>query len=144
MKKQDDRRSYREAKRITKRNIWDRKCKEIKSFVDGRKAAILAFHKCTEKSEQKHSTIPINNWVAYYKDLMTETRPEFLTPSTPHIDIEVEKISVHVETVRQAVRMMKNGKSPGSGGIPAELIKLLQPVTNLINKCLNRYRVPKE
>lgn len=160
-KEQRDRESYLEAESKTgrkvnnaKRSMWDRKCKEIDSLLGGRKTAeswrFINALKSPSKNSANIDTIPMNNWVTHYKQLLTETRQEFLAPSiSSHIDIEGETVSVDVETVRKAVFRLKNGKSPGPGGVPAELIKhgthnLFQAVTDLINKCLSGQPVPKE
>ncbi|XP_045477944.1 uncharacterized protein LOC123683087 [Harmonia axyridis] len=136
-KEQRDRESYLEAKSKTrrkvnnaKRSMWDRKCKEIGSLLGGRKTAeswrFINALKSPSKNSANIDTIPMNNWVTHYKQLLTETRQGFLAPSiSSHIDIE------------------------GPGGVPAELIKhgthnLFQAVTDLINKCLSGQPVPKE
>lgn len=59
-----------------------------------------------------------------------------------------EKINVQVKTIEKAVRTLKNRKTPGPGGINAELIKnktskLFRKITRMFNRCINGQTTPK-
>jgi hypothetical protein len=56
--------------------------------------------------------IPIDRWVQYYQDLLTENRPEYegtKNISPTQTDGEIREVSE--EKLRKAVRNKKNGKS---------------------------------
>ena len=87
--------------------------------------------------------IPIDRWVQYYQNLLTENRPEYegTTNITP-IQMDREIVEVSEERVRKAVRELKNGKSCGPEGVYAEMLKhgtdkLITMLTWVINRCLN-------
>ena len=55
--------------------------------------------------------IPIDKWVQYYQNLLTENRPEYEgTTSITPIWMDGERVEVSEERVRKAVRELKNGK----------------------------------
>jgi hypothetical protein len=56
--------------------------------------------------------IPIDRWVQYYQDLLTENRLEYEgTKNITHKQIGGETVEVSEERVRKAVTELKNGKS---------------------------------
>ena len=62
--------------------------------------------------------IPINRWVQYYQDLLTENRPEYRgTANITPTQMEGETVEVSEE------RELKNGKSCGPEGVYAEMLK---------------------
>ena len=62
--------------------------------------------------------IPINRWVQYYQDLLTENRPEYRgTANITPTQMEGETAEVSEE------RELKNGKSCGPEGVYAEMLK---------------------
>ena len=68
--------------------------------------------------------IPIDKWVQYYQNLLTENRPEYDgTTSTTPIQMDGERVEVSEERVRKAVRELKNRKSCGTEGVYAEMLK---------------------
>jgi len=84
--------------------------------------------------------IPIDKWVQYYQNLLTENRPEYegTTNITP-IQMDGERVEVSEERVRKAVRELKNGKSCGPEGVYAEMLKhgkdkLITMLTWVINR----------
>lgn len=63
--------------------------------------------------------------------------------------IGINYIEIQEEQVTKAIKEMRNGKAPGPGGIPVELIKngtpkLYRMITKLMNKCINEGNIPKE
>jgi hypothetical protein len=79
--------------------------------------------------------------VQYYQNLLTEIRPEYegTKNSTP---MDGDIVEVKEETVRKAVRELKNGKSCGPEGQYAEMLEhgtdeLVTMLTWVINRCLN-------
>ena len=92
--------------------------------------------------------IPINRWVQYHQDLLTENRPEYrgnknITSTQTEGEVEVSE-----ERVRKAVRELKNGKSCGPEGVYAEMLKhgtdkFIPMLTWVINRCLNG-KVPQQ
>ena len=86
--------------------------------------------------------IPIDKWVQYYQNLLTENRPEYKgTTSITPVQMDGERVEVSEERVRKAVRELKNGKSCGPG-VYAEMLKhgtdkLITMLIWVINRCLN-------
>jgi len=87
-KRYEDKQAYLESKRQTRRIIiaeknemWDRKCQEINTYIAGRNCTeAWKFIKkliTSEKESVHFQTIPINRWVQYYQNLLTEIRPEY-------------------------------------------------------------------
>ena len=67
--------------------------------------------------------IPINRWVQYYQDLLTENGPEYRrTKNITSTQTEGEKVEVSEERVRKAMREIKNWKSCGPEGVYAEML----------------------
>lgn len=159
-KDQDDRQAYLEIRRQTrnkiateKRNMWDKKCKEIDTYVGGRKSTeswrFINKLKNPGQDAAQIGAVSIDEWIKHYEQLLTESRPEYMITTPTEIYVEGETVTVDTEVVKNAISKLKNGKAPGPGGIPAELIKygtdkLFQAITNLVNKCLNGDPVPDE
>ena len=86
--------------------------------------------------------IPIDRRVQYYQNLLTENWPEYEgTKNITPIQIDGEIVEVSEERVIKAVRELKNGKSCGSEGVYAEMLKhgtdkLITMLTWVINRCL--------
>lgn len=60
-----------------------------------------------------------------------------------------ERIQLTIERTEEAVKNLKNGKTSGPGGIPAELIKngtckLIRLITKLFEMCINEGIIPEE
>ncbi|XP_049809026.1 uncharacterized protein LOC126252198 [Schistocerca nitens] len=59
------------------------------------------------------------------------------------------KLNLEIETVKTAIKSLKNGRATGIGGIPAELLKLgtkklMELLRNLFERCLNGEDVPND
>jgi hypothetical protein len=93
---------------------------------------------------------PIDRWVQYYQDGLTENRPEYegnknISPT----QTDGEIVEVSEEKVRKALRELKNGKSRGSEGVYAKLLehgtdKVIKMLTWVINRCLNGEEAPQQ
>lgn len=104
--------------------------------------------------ERTHiSYIQGNQWHDYYKKLLNEDRPIFLTTPTDHTDISQEitdaSIEVTLQDVKNITKKFKNGTSPGPGGITSELIKfgsqkLLRMIQKMFEITVNGERLPAE
>ena len=95
-----------------------------------------------QKKESVHlQMIPIDRWVQYYQNLLTENRPDYEgTKNITLIQMDGEIVEVSEERVRKTVRELKNGKSCGPEGVYAEMLKhgtdkLITVLTWLINRC---------
>ena len=111
--------------------MWDRKCQEINKYVGGKKCTetwkFIKIVRTSEKESVHLQMIPIDRWVQYYLDLLTENRPEYEKTkniSPTQTDGEIGEVSE--ERLRNAVRELKNGKSCGPEGVYAELLNMEQ------------------
>lgn len=156
-----DKINYKEAqakvrKRITqkKNEAWEKNCNKINTYIGGRRST-ESWKLIKKLREQKKKEIisPITNekWEQYFKDLLTENRTEFTNKENNVIEINVESSPFRVtrKEVTDICRSLKNGKSPGPGDIPAELIKigtekLYDHLRKLFQSCLNGAEIPKE
>lgn len=55
--------------------------------------------------------------------MLTEHIPEYLNQTQTEIQIEGEQIHINPLTIKNAIKQLKNDKSPDPGGINAELLK---------------------
>ena len=75
--------------------MWDRKWQEINTYIAGRKCSeawkfIKKFR--TSETENVHLQMtPIDRWVQYYQDLLTENRPEYEGTKKSHLYRWTEK-----------------------------------------------------
>lgn len=160
-KEEEDRQKYHQCKRqarqlvtMEKNKIWDNKCQEIDTYIGGRKNTevwnFIRSLKNTGKNNAYIQTIQPEEWREHYKNLLQETRQEYLLNSTRRdIYIEGEEVQVSIDTVKNAVGSLKNGKACGPEGIYAEMLKngtpkLLENLTYVINECLNGNPVPDQ
>ncbi|XP_060536578.1 uncharacterized protein LOC132708327 [Cylas formicarius] len=136
-----------------KNESWDRKCEEINNYIGGRKCSEVWKFISTVKNPGKDKLdiqlIKPEQWLKNYKDLLRESRPEYLTESPRHFNVQGEEVEILEETIRKAVMNLKPGKSSGPEGIYSEMLKygthnLFRNLTIIINKCLNVHPVPKE
>jgi hypothetical protein len=132
----------------------DRKCQEINTYIGSRKCTetwklIKKLEHQKKKSVHLQMT-PIDKWVQYYQDLLTENRPEYEgTKNISPTQTDGGIVEVIEERVRKAVREVKNGKSRGPEGVYAELLKhgtdkLMKMLTRIINRCLNGEEAPQQ
>ncbi|XP_072384738.1 uncharacterized protein [Diabrotica undecimpunctata] len=159
-KQQKYRDEYLELKRITrrttvkaKREMWDKKCQEINTYLGGRKWTetwkFLSKIRTNKRKSTNIQLISTQNLEKYYGELLTENRDEYLTQSPTEVNIEGEDITIQVIEIGKAIKELKNIRSPGPGDIPAELIKcgsqkLFETVTWCINQFINGSPVPDE
>ena len=68
--------------------------------------------------------IVIHDQILYFQDLLTENRDDILDMyEKDSIEQEDSHIYFTMEIVKDAIKLLKNNKSIGIGGIPAKLIK---------------------
>lgn len=97
-----------------------------------------------EIAELYESTlIPEHKWEQYLTELFKGT-PNGIGTNAPRIQHDVE---VSIDEVAEAIKSLKNRKSPGQNGIYNELLKcggqhLTEELTKLIKNILNTCRIP--
>ena len=156
-----DKMEYKKAqanvrKRVTeqKNQYWEQTCKRIQSYIGGKRCseAWRVLKNLRSKGCNKISIqgIPLNEWKAYFENLLTEDRPEFLE-KTEEVEVEENRdiITLDLITVEMAISSLKNGTACGEGGIQVELIKcgtrkLFELLRNLFERCLNGEEVPQQ
>lgn len=149
-------------------NWWLRKAQEIQGFADSNnlhefydavKAAFGPTKRTTAPIRSADGTTLFKNkedilsrWAEYYKGLLNKfnpTDPEVLEelprlPSVPELDLEPTLPEVH-----KAIEKMKNRKSPGPDGIPAEIYKYGGPsisayLHSLLVSCWRARKIPAQ
>ncbi|KAL3266323.1 hypothetical protein HHI36_010501 [Cryptolaemus montrouzieri] len=96
------------------------------------------------------SPIGMNDWVKYYKGLLTEDRPKFQQEQNFRSTEETQEIeNISSMEVKEAVKYMKNGKSSGAGNLNIELVKaapdaLIEWIVVLFYLCLKGQKLPEE
>ena len=155
--KLDDKIVYRQAQARVRRVItrkkneaWEESCMKINTYLGGRKSTegwkvIKGLRR--NKMRDIISPVPIDKMEDYFKDLLTERRPEFQggVISTK----EGSNVEIQLQDVVKAVRELKTRRAPGPGGIPAELIKcgtgkLFEHLRKLMQDCLHGSEIPKD
>lgn len=130
----------------SKNEMWEKKCEELDRCMGGtRVAQAWRTIKNLRKDGKQNNNLPLisnNEWTAYYKQLLTENREEFIAH-----DIAVDTAynttvrEITVEEVKDTLKKTKSGKAAGPGNIPIELVKygpdiLLEILTKIFNKCM--------
>lgn len=154
--KQYNRYRYMVKKEVTKakNEAWNIKCAQINSMIGGSRSreawnAINNLKKNTNE-RRKISAINIKTWEDYYYKLLTESRDEYL-----NLNLTAEETAnkvtepITVEEVKDALRKMKNNRSPGPGDLPIELIKhatstVFGILSTIFNKCLLGDKIPED
>jgi hypothetical protein len=126
--------------------VWDQECAEIDTYIGGRRCAEVWKFLRSVKTEYIHRRVN-----TYYKKLLAEDRPSFITKEmiTKETTIEDNSIAVTTEEVETAVKKLKTGKAVGPGNIPAELLKnvpqkLHKMIAQLFTLCVNEHIIPTE
>lgn len=155
----EDRKSYKRANKIVKDKIkyeknrmWELKCREIDRMVGGSQSSEVWRLLRSMRNNTQHSNLNIfsmEEWTRHYETLLIENKPDF----TEINDDVMAHISEHLEVtyteLEEGIKAMKNGRSPGPGGVPVELVKnggqsFNKQLLQLINNCLQQYRIPKQ
>lgn len=154
----DTRGAYRKAQArvrllITrkKNESWETNCSRIDTYLGGRKSAeSWKLIKGLRRDMKRDiiSPITISQLDEHFNKLLTEGRPEFQTGNAENI-VEDHSMEIRVEEVVKAIRELMNGRAPGPGNIPAELIKcgtgkLVNHLRDLLQKCIDGDDIPKE
>jgi hypothetical protein len=95
--------------------MCDRKCQEINTYIGGTKCPkawkFMKKFKTLEKESVHLQMIPVDRWVQYYQELLTENRPEYEeTKKISPTQTGGEIVEVSEERLRKAVRELKYGK----------------------------------
>lgn len=147
----EDRQQYtqinREVKRVinrTKNEAWENKCREIEQFIGGTRTKMawktISSLRKDNKNRINLPVIQMNEWVDYYKDMLTEDRQRFKNMET-RTEVQGTIPEITKTEIEKSIKKMKNGKSPGPGGLPIELLKhapdsLIDILQVIFNKCL--------
>lgn len=130
---------------------WDRCCQRIDSTLGYNRVreswGVLKKLRAPRKGNVL-SQISDRAWKAHFEDLLRESRPQFKeerrrTRTTPG------RVTVTMEELTQALKSSKNGKAPGPGGIPMELLKaggdrMMSILLEIINLVLGGDRIPDD
>ncbi|XP_072392124.1 uncharacterized protein [Diabrotica undecimpunctata] len=146
-KHQVDRDKYLNLRRTTRRvviaakkEMWDRKCQDINTYIGGRKCSETWKLLYKIKNTERNTQFPTEKWKEHYENLLTESRAEYTTQSPTEVFVEGEEIVVGVDMVKKAVTELKNGRAPGPENIPAELIKCgTDKLFLALTWCMNKY-----
>lgn len=139
--------------RKEKQQSWERKCQEVEMYIGGTKTnEIWKFIKQVKspKMEKVHiQSISVSKWEEYFKKLFQEGRSDCLGITERETTSPAREITVTEERVKRCIKGMKDGKAPGPGEIPSELIKngtpkLVRIMTKLINSCINKGDIPED
>jgi len=157
---QEDRNLYirtrREVKKKTiraKNETWEKTCQEVEQHIGGTRSQsawnVLRSLKKEESNKINLQMIQMDQWVEYYSNMLIEKRDDY-----KNINImipekrDVPEISVN--EIKKCLKAMKNGKSPGPGGIAVELLKsapeiALENLADIFNRCLiHEEEIPQE
>ncbi|XP_044757762.1 uncharacterized protein LOC123315921 [Coccinella septempunctata] len=154
---QEDRDTYNAMKRATrnkinkaKNEIWDKKCREIDTYIGGRKSTevwkFIKNVKSTGKEKSNISVIRQQQWIQHYTELLQERRPQYRDEENA-FNIQGENIEIDMEMVVENIKGLKQGRSCGPEGIYAELIKngtkkLFHLLTTIFSRYINGEDVP--
>ncbi|XP_047107262.1 uncharacterized protein LOC124776352 [Schistocerca piceifrons] len=139
-----------------KNKVWEQSCQKIESYIGGKRNTEAWKTIKNLRRNSKETThikyITHDSWEKYFKSLLTENREEYLgNPEyNEMIDLQAENyIRLEIETVKTAIKSLKNGRATGIGGIPVELLKLgtkklMELLRNLFERCLNGEDVPND
>lgn len=159
-KREGDWTSYRNQqtrvrKKITtkKNESWEQECLRIDSYI-GEKRATESWKimKSIRKNRKKDLITPITlkNWDSYFNELLTEKRAELeIEDSSPYVRMQAFPTRISRKEVKDICLSLRNGRAPGPGGIPAELIKngtekLYEELKTLFQYCISGQDIPKE
>lgn len=159
-KTEEDRLIYNNKKNEVRRTVkrekdkmWDHKCNEVNAYIGGRKNTeawkFIKAHTIDSREKVPIQIIQQHEWMEHYSSLLSENREDYNIVQQEHVNIQGEQISVTTDTIKKAVRGLKNNRAPGPEGIQAELIKcgtekLYHMITTIINRCLNDHPCPDE
>lgn len=149
----EDRKTYvrlnRETKRIVskkKNELWERKCEDVERYLGGSRVAqawkVIKNIRKERKEKGDINLIQNRKWEEHYRTLLTENRNECLGEiDEVLVNNEIDIQAINKEEVKKELREMKNGKAPGPGDIPIELVKhgpdiLIEILVDIFNKCL--------
>lgn len=154
--------------RVLKNQWWTQKALEIqqladtgdtRGFFEATRAVYGPSHRCLTPLRSKDGLYLMKDkeaithrWKEHYEELLNrDTTPDFEAldqlPQLPIFESMAEPPSL--SEVRDAIRKMKNNKSPGADGIPAEVLKeggpvLLEHIHTLLIKIWKKEEIPAQ
>lgn len=132
---------------------WENACAQIDQYLGGARNSeswkLIKNLQADRKEKVNITQIKPTDWENYYKNLLTESKKEFLEDEEALETQEHEEIVITQELVQKAIKTLKNNKSSGPGGINPELVKhgpekLVRIITTLFNKIINEEEPPRE
>ena len=94
--------------------MWDQKCAKIDTYIGGRRCTEVRKFLRSVKTEYKDTApveiISIGEWNTYYKKLLAEDRPSFITNEMiiKETTIQDKSITMTTEKVETAVKKTKD------------------------------------
>lgn len=130
---------------------WEQCCNRIESLIGGSQSTEVWRTVKTMKTnnrDKSNQLITLKEWKDHYNTFLTETREEFKEPELG-INVTEQLEQLTTDEVKQCIKEMKSGRSPGPGNIAVELIKcggtaLVDRIAKLMNTCLQQQRIPLE
>jgi len=138
---------------VKKNESWEKQCKRIDTYLGGkRNTESWRILKNMRKNRKKDiiTTISTQQWESYFKELLTEERPQFKEePYTQNLRTMGSPVRITIEEVKKQSSFLKNNRAPGPGDIYGELIKygsnkLFYHLAKLFQTCINKQEVPEE
>lgn len=137
-----------------KNDKWENTCQRLNAYLGGKRSTeswrVLKKMR-NDTTKEIISPITPNEWKQHFADMLNEDRQEFTTTGYADVNITTQGTPVTINTreVEDVCQQLKNGRSPGPGNIPAELIKygsdkLYERLRNLFQRCINESAVPSE
>ena len=128
---------------------------EIQSYLGRKKSSeswkfIIKNIRSSNNGKSHLKLVSAGTWEKYYYKILVEDREEILGKSEKLLENCIGNVTeIDSNTVKHAIRRMKNGRAAGPGDIPIELIKggghkLLETIIILLNKTINGEKVPAE
>lgn len=137
-----------------KENLWQRRCEEVENKIGGSRAKeawrFLAEMRQNKQEKCRIPLIEMDKWKEYFQNLLQEKRDEYIKTINNGLPSQEKVSDITMAELENELRQMQNGKAPGPGGIPIELIKhspsqVKEKLLEIYNDCLQgRYEIPKE
>lgn len=150
-------------KNAAKKESWKKIGEELELSMEGSKKLIYGMA-AKMRSDKSYKTFSIkdkngenlltepkdidNRWKEYFSELLNVEEQDQPAEIEEVNQIEVEELNyIHREEVKVAINKMKNGKSPGIDGIPAEIYKgggecIEEWLTKIFNQAWSQEKIP--
>lgn len=149
-------RELRNKIKTEKNTQWEKTCNHINTYIAGAQSTEVwqtIKNLKTKNQDRALTIIDLKTWKDHYETLLSEKRDEWKEHETDilnSIQNDNSKYTIiELEELNKCLAEMKNGRAPGPGDIPAELIKygglvLTERLRYLMNLCLRKHKTPKE